>query len=199
MNLFQKNYRFGLIATGDVSYKKKLIYGSNPFFDPFLSSESFKIIPVGGAFTRIEKVSLISLWKPANKNIRVCWEGYAKYKNCGVCEKCIQTILDYRVTGNKLPECFDNDVSDSQILSVPIKSKYILENFQLILDYAHSYGLGDESWVQALEKRIQWYYHKPLKQRLYKFLSFIHCYIFNIYIKICFAIFILLFPSFSPK
>jgi hypothetical protein len=169
LSFFQKSFQYGMIATGDVAYKK-INWGSNPLSDPFLSSDSFKIIPDGASVSRIEKVALIASWEAANKNIRVCWEGSEFDKNCGICEKCIQTILDFRATGNGLPLCFEKDINNEQILSLHINSKYVLENFQAILDYANANGRGSESWACALDQRIRGYYQKPIQWQINKHL-----------------------------
>ena len=164
-SLFQNDFCYGLIASGDISYKK-IPLGSNPLSDPMLSSADFKVICDGAAFTRVEKVSHIANWEAANQNLRVCWEGPDLSKNCGVCEKCIRTILNYRVTGNKLPGCFDKDISDKQILSIPIPSVYIAANYQAILDYGFTKGMKNESWMRALEKRLNRVKVDTYKERL---------------------------------
>lgn len=130
-----------------------------------LSSDDFQIIYDGASFSRVEKVEKIGNWDAARNNIRVCWQGKNHSTNCCECEKCIQTILDFRVNNHGLPECFEKDVSDQQILNVPIHSQYVLENYQAILDKAIENRLGDQSWVKALEKRISWYHKKPLDQK----------------------------------
>ncbi|MGA2504911.1 MAG: hypothetical protein ABSG01_12545 [Anaerolineales bacterium] len=151
ISLFQNNFLYGLVASGDIAYKK-IIWGSNPLSDPKLSSEDFKIIPDGASFTRVEKVSQIADWEAANQNLRVFWEGPDLSKNCGVCEKCIRTTLDYRVVSDKLPAWFDKDISNEQTFSIPIHAKKIAGNYQSILDHAFKRGLRNDSWVRALEK-----------------------------------------------
>jgi len=164
LHLFTQRFNYGLIA-GTEPYNY-LLWGSNPLSDPMLSSNKFKIIHDAASNTRIEKVKVISNWEAANNNIRVCWAGQNHDKNCSKCEKCVRTILEYRVTGNSLPPCFENDVTDEQILSIMINNDVQLSYLQSILAYAISLHLSKESWVQALNKRINLYYHKHPKQKL---------------------------------
>jgi hypothetical protein len=173
ISLFQNDFAYGLLATGDIGYKK-IIWGSNPLSDPMLSSDELKIIPDGGSFTRVSKVSLIANWEAASRNLRVCWEGPDLSKNCGVCEKCIRTILDYRVVCGRLPPCFDKDVSNKEILSIPIHSSNIAANYQSIVDLAIYKGMKNESWVRALEKRLEGFYHPPLVDQINKFRRLSH-------------------------
>jgi hypothetical protein len=164
LSLFQKEFGQGLIANTFPYTDVRL--GSNPLSDPLLSSADFKIIHDGSAFTRVEKISAIAKWEVVNRNLRVCWEGPDLGKNCGVCEKCIRTILEFRVTGNGLPDCFNEDINDDQILNVFIKNAHMLEYYQSILDHAHARGLNNESWVQALKKRIKWFFNPPIDQQI---------------------------------
>ncbi len=164
MCLLQKRYATGVIAnTYTYSF---LHWGSNPLTDPLLSSTSFSIVHDGADFTRVEKISIISDWQIANKNLRVCWEGDLYDRNCCSCEKCIRTILNYRVVGKNRPESFPKDVKDSQILGLVINNDHTLE-FEQILDKANDNKMSNESWVKALDKRIRKYkiemYLKSLK------------------------------------
>lgn len=164
-SLFQNSFSKCLIASGDLAYTK-IQWGSNALTDPMLSSDDFQVVYDGASFSRVEKVDTIGDWHAARQNIRVCWQGKNLSENCCECEKCIQTILDFRVTGHGLPACFHKDVSNGQILAIPIHSKYVAENYKAILDHARKNSMGNESWVKVLEKRISWYHKPPLGHKL---------------------------------
>ena len=154
--LLQGGYRFGLIASTEPYSHLVLPWGSNPVTDGLLSSEGFRIVHDGAGFTRGEKIRVIADWPEALRYLRVCWEGAEKDRNCGRCEKCIRTILNFRVAGLGLPDCFERDVTDEQILSLPglkVGSVSFLE-MERILRQAKAAGLSD-SWVNALEQRLQ--------------------------------------------
>ncbi len=112
----QGGYSEGLIPSSLPYHALVLPWGSNPLTDPLLSIRTFAIVHDGAAFTRAEKVKQIAHWRQALQNLRVCWEGDRKDGNCGHCEKCIQTILNFRAVGLGLPPCFDQDVADEEIL-----------------------------------------------------------------------------------
>ena len=151
--LLEDYYEVGLVASTEPYNNLVLPWGSNPVTDGLMSSEVFQIVHDGAAFARNDKVREILNWPEALKYLRVCWQGEKKDRNCGCCEKCIRTILNFRVVGASLPECFGQDVSDSQILGLrglnPVQTAYLEE----ILLAAKVIGI-QESWVGALEKCV---------------------------------------------
>jgi hypothetical protein len=84
-------------------------WGSSPITDHLLSSLDFKIWHDGAAFNRTEKVKAISNWKDGIQNLRVCWQGELKDRNCGKCEKCVRTKLNFLAVGSSIPGCFEDD------------------------------------------------------------------------------------------
>lgn len=151
--LFQKGYTTGLIGSAFSYHNLLLPRGSNPVTDHLLSSQSFQIIHDGAGLTRLGKIQEIANWPEAIQNLRVCWEGVQLDRNCGRCEKCIRTILGFRVLGLGLPGCFDQDITDEQILGIKGLNHIQLYELDLILEEAKTAGLS-ESWVTALEKCI---------------------------------------------
>jgi hypothetical protein len=163
--LLQGRYGEGLIASTEPYKSLVLPFGSNPVTDPLMSSDSFRIIHDGAAFTRSEKVREIANWPEALQYLRVCWEGKQADRNCGRCEKCIRTILNFRVMGLGLPECFERDVGDDEILRLrdlnPVQRAYLEE----ILTAARDASITD-SWVDALEKCLDLNRPRPNVKRL---------------------------------
>lgn len=68
-------------------------------------------------------------------------------------KKCVRTILNFRVMGLGLPECFKQDVSDEQLLNLRLRLDHIHYMAQ-IHAMAKANSLS-ESWVKALEKCIR--------------------------------------------
>jgi hypothetical protein len=153
LTLLSAGYSSGLIGSSDPYQRLNLPWGSNPVTDWMMSSNSFSIITDGAAFNRNEKVREIAKWPQARQNLRVCWEGEHKDRNCGKCEKCIRTILNFRVAGMGKPECFEQDVTDEQILAMKGLHLSELIEYEPILAQAKALGIKD-SWVWALEKCI---------------------------------------------
>jgi hypothetical protein len=152
--LFSQGYSSGLIPSTEPYDDLVLPWGSNPVTDWLLSSDSFRIIHDGAAFTRNEKVREIANWPEATRYLRVCWEGNQLDQNCGKCEKCIRTILNFRVMGFALPECFENDVNEQEILHLTGLNQVSLANFKQILSVAERTSIS-ESWVSALDRCVK--------------------------------------------
>jgi hypothetical protein len=162
--MFQEGYTAGLIGSSDPYHALNLPYGSNPITDPLLSSQSFSIICDGASFSRVQKIQEIANWHEAYSNLRVCWEGSQADKNCGRCEKCIRTILNFRVLGLGLPPCFEQDVTDEQILGIQgLHTAQLIELYP-ILEAAKAAGIS-ESWVKALEVCIKQHQRAELYKR----------------------------------
>ncbi|NEP02197.1 MAG: hypothetical protein F6K58_26780 [Symploca sp. SIO2E9] len=175
--LLQKSYSTGLIGSFLPYQSLKLPWGTNPITDGLLSSKTFQSVHDGAAFTRLEKIELIAKWSEALQNLRVCWQGSEKDRNCCRCEKCIRTILAFRAIGADLPPCFEQDISDAQILNLQKVKSAQLDELALILETARAKDISD-SWVKALEKSIErnrrvairQQRQKALKQQLQKHL-----------------------------
>jgi hypothetical protein len=151
--IFQKEFGKGVIASGRPYSHQLIKRGSNPLTDVMLSSNRFQIMHDGAEFTRCSKAHYISSWTNGLRNLRVCWEGEKKDRNCGKCEKCVRTILNFRVNGIDLPDCFDSDVSDEQIISLHLSLGQLVY-YKEILKLAKEYKIND-SWTEALDVCIR--------------------------------------------
>lgn len=154
MTLLQGGYGVGLIASTEPYDSLVLPWGSNPLTDRLMSSDAFQIIHDGAAFTRSDKIREIASWPEALRYLRVCWKGDHRDRNCGRCEKCIRTILNFRAVGLGLPDCFEEDVSDRQISQLQGLNSVQLAYLEDILSVAKAASIS-ESWVTALERCVR--------------------------------------------
>ncbi|MEL6158431.1 MAG: hypothetical protein AAFQ40_01980 [Cyanobacteria bacterium J06623_5] len=153
--LFQAQYRIGLMGSSLPYNDLILPWGSNPITDPMLSNRSFQLIHDGAGFNRLEKVAAIAHWSAALNHLRVCWQGENLAKNCGKCEKCIRTILNFKVNGIDCPPAFEQDVSEAKIQALQRIGKVPLTTeLQPILEAANAKA-NHEPWVRALRQTIQ--------------------------------------------
>lgn len=113
--LFQGKFRTGLIASSYPYNNLILPYGSNPITDRLLSNDSFTIVHDGAAYTKVEKICIVSHWPEARQYLRVCWEGQHKDRNCCRCQKCTWTMMVFRAIGEGLPPCFSYEITDQEI------------------------------------------------------------------------------------
>lgn len=79
------------------SYADLHPWGSHPLLDPLWSTEAVQIVHDGGE-SRMDKLRTLVQYPEALARLRVCWENPGDY-NCGLCEKCIRTMLGLRALG----------------------------------------------------------------------------------------------------
>ena len=153
--VLQGGFTTGLIgSSAPYNRLQSPFLGSNPVTDHLFSSDSFRILHDGAAYTRRAKVKEIAKWPEVLKLLRVCYAGVDHDRNCCKCEKCIRTILSFRVHGFNLPECFEHDVRDDQILALTKLRGATLGYYEEILSQAKILFIS-ESWVTALDKCVK--------------------------------------------
>jgi len=155
LHLFKKNYSYGLIGSSGSYRKFTFPWGSTPLGDPLLSSRDFQIIHDGSGYTRSEKLKHIADWQTAVDHLRVCWEGNDPGKNCGTCEKCIRTILNFWALGYATPRCFERDITLSEISYLAGLKPGQIRQLEEVLDLAIQNGRESEFWVHALKRCLQ--------------------------------------------
>lgn len=130
-------------------------WGSCPITDHLLGSSEFKVIHDGATHTRSEKVLEISNWKEGCDNLRVCWEGALKDRNCGKCEKCLRTKLCFAVNNLEIPSCFENkELKKSDIRKVKHANYGIRNEWRLL----HKAGMSNKikaGWFAELSKQVR--------------------------------------------
>lgn len=93
----------GILAS-DHDYRCVVLpWGSNAITNPMLSSDVFRVETVGAAVSRTARVAKIAAHGPVADRVRVCWAGNVPGRNCGVCEKCVRTKLNFMAVGAPVP------------------------------------------------------------------------------------------------
>ncbi|ACA89145.1 hypothetical protein [Shewanella woodyi] len=156
----------GLIGSSE-SYDSLVIpWGSSPITDHLLSSDEFTVIHDGASHNRTEKVSEIAEWTTGANNLRVCWEGDVKDKNCGKCEKCIRTKLNFLACGFSIPKCFPTDTNlTEQIIKLKFRNDVERTEWAEIIKHADKNNIKAD-WKKAANtviKRKSWYNFIKLK------------------------------------
>jgi hypothetical protein len=118
-----------------------LPWGSSPVTDHLLSSGEFNIMHDGASHSRTEKVDEISKWQLGIDNLRVCWQGDIKDENCGQCEKCVRTKLNFLFSNNTIPSCFPDTNTLEDMKRVVLKNDAVRAEWVIL-------------YQQALDKKI---------------------------------------------
>jgi hypothetical protein len=150
----------GALLPNNTPYDHILPWGSTPVSDPFLGTPQFPIIDDGGEFSRVDKVAAIAPWPEALQHIRVCQRNERDHTNCCQCEKCIRTILAFRIAGVPLPPAFPHDVTLSQIRRTKFHHDMGRALWFELLDGAKARGLEHAPWVKAIKSALA---PKPLQ------------------------------------
>jgi hypothetical protein len=156
LHQFSDKCEFGLIASAEPYDKLALPLGSSPATDHLLSGDCLTIIHDGAGFSRTEKVEAIARYPNATAGLKVCWEGADPAVNCGVCEKCVRTRLNFLAIGEARPACFEGVLETRHITHVPLRRHLHCDELRSILEFARSHGCEGD-WIEALEQRITAY------------------------------------------
>jgi hypothetical protein len=103
LHLFEGIADAGMLSKGMDYTMMPFPWGYNHAIDNLWSGD-FAIIADGGGFGRVEKLALVCEDHDMTRDLRVCWEGPFIGENCGICEKCTRTYLDFVAVGR--PELF---------------------------------------------------------------------------------------------
>jgi len=75
-------------------------WGTHPSSNWLLGDAQFPLVSRGFGWTRLEKIGFIAHSRSVRQHLRVCWEGPDTGSNCGICEKCVRTALQFRSLGH---------------------------------------------------------------------------------------------------
>lgn len=151
---FSHEFRYALVGSGEPYNALILPWGQNPCTDHLLSGSGFGVVHEGAAFSRTEKVDKIAKHATATKAVKVCWEGPDASTNCGVCEKCIRTRLNFAAVGCDNPDCFDGPLTRQMIASLAPFNAAQINELQLILNYADDHHV-DSEWTKSLRDKVK--------------------------------------------
>ena len=82
----------------------------------------------------------------------MCWEGPLTGGNCGRCEKCIRTKLNFMAI-NAPPVCFDGMATHAQILGLSARKSQQLALLREVLTSARKNGVRG-AWTRSLALAI---------------------------------------------
>jgi hypothetical protein len=152
---YSHEFRFGLTGGGEPYDALVLPWGQNPCTDYLLSGDGFSIVHDGAAFSRTEKIAVIARDPVATKAIKVCWEAADLSTNCGTCEKCVRTRLNFKAVGIDSPSCFAGAITPGEIRRIRFSNESQRAGFRSILAYAESHALQGD-WLEAVKECLRY-------------------------------------------
>ncbi|OHV81598.1 hypothetical protein [Rhizobium sp. LCM 4573] len=154
MHLFYKDYSYALFGSSEPYDNLVFPWGSTPATDYLLSGAGLDLVHEGAGYSRTEKAALVATNSIAKRTLKVCWEGQDQAVNCGRCEKCVRTRLNFMAVGVPNPECFNEPFEADMIRTISVKVPAQLTELKTILDYCRKHDVHGE-WVTILHKKIE--------------------------------------------
>jgi hypothetical protein len=134
--------------------------GSHPLLEPSWSSALQSYDLDGGEAGRLDKICSILQWRPdALRRLRVCFEAKGLEPNCGVCEKCLRTLLAMRLCGGEeYSDSFAEPLDLGKVKDAHIQP-FLRVFWRKLLEEARS--RGDTAAARAVEtalgERFDWF------------------------------------------
>ena len=95
LHLFHRQFGSGVIAD-DLSYDMQITpWSSNAITNQMLGCSGFPIRTTGAAWSRTQKAGVVATNPVVLEHLRVCYERPELGGNCGECEKCFRTKLNF--------------------------------------------------------------------------------------------------------
>lgn len=152
---FQKQFRFSVKGSEEPYDALIMPWGSTPLTDHLLSTESMLHIHDGAQFDRTEKVDWLFQNTKVVDELRVCWAGPSLDRNCGKCEKCVRTMLNFWAMGHKVPDAFPEKLTPSLVLTIHPQNEVQLRELKSLARYAADHHLADDKVFVALQKVLR--------------------------------------------
>jgi hypothetical protein len=112
-------------------------WGSNPAIDHFLAGGRFGLRAEGQASKRTARAALVATLPALVDHLRVCWAGPMTGGNCGRCEKCVRTQLNFLAAGHDPGPAFPVRASLRDILLLNAPHPGAIDYLVDILEVAH--------------------------------------------------------------
>jgi hypothetical protein len=152
LHQFSSQYGKALVGSAE-PYDVPAFVGGNPITDNLLSGDLMTVINDGAGYSRTAKVEALSQFPFYVDHLKVCWQGANKHENCGVCEKCIRTRLNFAAAGHNNPGCFRGPFERKMLRALRISLPIHIVELEGILTYVRRRGLS-YPWVGALRRRV---------------------------------------------
>ena len=145
LHQFHRTFGKGLVADDFAYDNQRTPWSSNAITNQMLGCGAFPICTAGAAWGRTEKAAAVAANPIALEHLRVCYERPGLGGNCGECEKCLRTKLNFYANGIRL---------------VPTLGRPITVEDVRRMNPQHA-----DFYIDALEKGT-WPAHDPMRSEL---------------------------------
>lgn len=166
---FQGNFSVGLHGSGEPYDTLVMPWGSTPLTDRLCSTASMAVNIDGCETSRSEKVDWLATQTNACDHLRVCWQGPTLDRNCGRCEKCVRTMLNFWCLGHAVPGAFPEPLTPKAVTTLKPRNRIQRAELESILKLAKAHRSPSDPILKALQHVLKWgVVRQRLKQVLQK-------------------------------
>lgn len=150
----QSSFAFGVHGSGEPYDTLVLPWGSTPLTDSLNSTEAMQIIHDGCDLDRTEKIAWLADFTSITNDLRVCWAGEDLGKNCGECEKCLRTMLNFWATGHAVPSAFPKQLAVEHLSRIKIHGAPQLAELESLYKHALRHHNYDDPVLRAVKQML---------------------------------------------
>jgi hypothetical protein len=107
----------------------------------------------GAGYSRTEKAEVLQRFPFVVEGLKVCWEGRDPDKNCGRCEKCLRTRLNFAASGCNDPPCFSGTFETKMLAELLARTTEQVAELESVVSFVQRRRLS-YPWLNALRRRI---------------------------------------------
>ena len=150
---FSNHYGRTLFGSTDPYDALVIPWGSNVITDHLLSGDMMTVVHDGAGYSRTEKAELLRGFPFVVEGLKVCWEGRDPAKNCGRCEKCLRTRLNFAASGCNDPPCFSEPFEKKMLSGLVAQTTAQIAELEGVVSFVERRRLS-YPWLNALRRRI---------------------------------------------
>ena len=148
--VFQHMFSAALSGSGEPYDTLVLPWGSTPLTDNLASTLLMEREHDGCAYDRTEKVHWLVRHTDITDDLRVCWAGPNLDRNCGECEKCVRTMLNFWAIGHKVPAAFPEQLTPKLIRTVVPKNEAQLRELKSLFRHSQRCRTANDPITRSL-------------------------------------------------
>lgn len=167
----QREFAYGVKGSGEPYEISVIPWGSTPLTDPLTSTSAMQMVHDGAESDRTEKVDWLARNTGIVADLRVCWAGRDLSTNCGECEKCVRTMLNFWAIRHDIPTAFPTTLTARRVRSIKISNEVQLCELQTLLKHATDNHQASDEILRALKSTVLRTKFTFAKRRLFQILA----------------------------
>ncbi len=149
LSLFEGRFCRGIFASDEIASRKGITnqigHGSNFITCRLFNSSSFASNMEGSNVRRPERCGIISRYPGIVRQLLVCWMAEQAGNNCGLCKKCLRTLLGFMAAGYKGELPFEQALTIKNLRKISLNKAHDRDDFmEILLHDEKTHALPDD-------------------------------------------------------